>query len=162
MKRYQNHIDALLGAMLLLGQFTCVLILGATAAWFINAQKYGGVYLPGVCLMAAPFVFMFVGAWLLRRELFCGGYSIWAYKVAVFSTILSMCFAFFWFQDPMHDIALWFGSHGRWGCYEIQEDGMYYIRDATVPWILFAPIVAAILLHWRVFGRANNCNRPKP
>jgi len=67
-----------------------------------------------------------------------------------------MLASFEWFQDPMHDIALTFGSHGRWGCGTVNEDGSPYflLRDSTMPFILFAPVLLATAAHWVASKRA--------
>jgi hypothetical protein len=93
---------------------------------------------------------MFGSLWLLRRELVNGRYRAWAYCAALLSTVAAMPVAFIWFRTPMHDFALrFYESHGRWGC----TDDSLWIRDATVPWILFCPVIAGIVSHgcYRLF-----------
>lgn len=59
-----------------------------------------------------------------------------------------------WFEQPMHDIALIFGSHGRWGCQLYDDQGpAYLLRDSTLPFILFGPILGTNAAHWLFAGR---------
>lgn len=60
------------------------------------------------------------------------------------------------FKDPMHDIAMLFGSHGRWGCGVYGADGsaFYLLRDSTVPFLLFVPLLGITAAHFFVSRRA--------
>ncbi len=46
------------------------------------------------------------------------------------------------FHGPAHDVALWFGSHGRFGCTTVDELGnrTTWLDDRTLPWLLSLPI----------------------
>ncbi len=149
MTRYNSPIDAFLGSLLLVGQLACVLILMATVCWSIADWEFG-LDIKLIFRLIVPFVCMFTANWLLRRELFRMRYPTWAYCTALLGISLGMWAAFGWFQDPMHDIALAFGSHGRWGCGGNDAFGFprYIIQDSTVPWILFTPMLLAISIHW--------------
>lgn len=48
--------------------------------------------------------------------------------------------AFDFFRAPMHNIALWFHSHGRFGCNAMEAYGfrVHWLNDLTLPWLLFA------------------------
>lgn len=76
----------------------------------------------------------------------------WFVGFVVASTLASLE----WFKDPMHDIAAWFGSHGRFGCGVYGEDGSpaFLLRDETMPFILFAPVLLVTSAHWLVRTRA--------
>lgn len=78
---------------------------------------------------------------IARRQLLHHGIRLWAYAALAAATLLALWFSFMWFRDPMHDIGLFFGCHGRWGCSVINADGTHarLIRDDTVPWLLFTP-----------------------
>ena len=77
---------------------------------------------------------------------------VWFIGFVIASTLASLE----WFKDPMHDIAAWFGSHGRFGCGVYGEDGTpaFLLRDATMPFILFAPVLVVTAAHWLVSRRA--------
>jgi hypothetical protein len=50
--------------------------------------------------------------------------------------------AFDFFRTPMHNVALWFHSHGRFGCNAMEAYGfrVHWLNDLTLPWILFAMV----------------------
>jgi hypothetical protein len=92
---------------------------------------------------------MLTAVGVTRHQLLHDGMRLWAYAVLMVTTLLALWFSFMWFRDPMHDIGLFFGSHGRWGCATIHADGsrVHLIRDDTVPWLLFAPLLIAEAAH---------------
>jgi hypothetical protein len=55
----------------------------------------------------------------------------------------------------MHDIALMFGSHGRFGDTVLNGDGspLYFVTDATMPWLLFGPPLLGVVGHWLIERR---------
>ena len=60
-----------------------------------------------------------------------------------------------WFAGPMHDIAMVFGSHGRFGCTMSNADGspLYFVRDDTLPWLLFGPSLLGVVGRWLIERR---------
>ena len=101
-------------------------------------------------LSALPFTPLLALSILVRHHLRRGFVPKWCYVCFLGCTVLAFCFAFGWFTTPMHDIALIFDSHGRWGCHALGIDGtnQYVLRDGTVPWMLFAPPAVAAIAHW--------------
>ena len=162
MKKYRHAADAALGLVLLLGAFICTCIVVATA-WY---QVWWCVTFPDCPqpLLLPTYVSslaMLGAVFLARRHLIRGRIPTGIYIALLCTTGVALCCARLWFSDPMHDIALPFGSHGRWGCHAINADGSphYLLRDATVPWILFAPVALATCIHWfwsRRKGAQNN------
>ena len=69
--------------------------------------------------------------------------------VCVAALLIAMIASRTWFDDPMHDLALFLGSHGRWGCLTLDESGRpcYLVRTDTAPIMLFGPLI--VLLAWR-------------
>jgi hypothetical protein len=51
-----------------------------------------------------------------------------------------------------HDIALWYGHHGRFGCHEYPSP--YWVDERTLPWLIGAPPALGVLLVscWRRAG----------
>lgn len=102
-----------------------------------------------------------VGQWL-RQKLRLGSEPRWARACFLACVLLSMCVARDWFREPMHDIGLMFGSHGRWGCSSPDADGSaFLLRDGTMPLFLFVPIVAATAGHW-LLSRSAAKGEPVP
>jgi hypothetical protein len=64
------------------------------------------------------------------------------------------------FHGPAHDIALWFGSHGRFGCTTIDELGhrTTWLDDRTLPWLLSLP-APLTYLGWHVLRGRRGENR---
>lgn len=65
-------------------------------------------------------------------------------------------------SGPMHDIALSWGSHGRWGCRVVDEGGrsVYLVTSRTLPLLLFVPPLTLVgLLGMTVLRRARLANR---
>ena len=68
--------------------------------------------------------------------------------MGVAALLIAMIGSRFWFDVPMHDLALALGSHGRWGCLTSDDSGPYYlVRTETAPIMLFGPLI--VLLAWR-------------
>jgi hypothetical protein len=100
-------------------------------------------------LMLLPFVGTIIAAQRFRRSLRrrsarpCGHFGF------LVCTAAAMLVSFEWFKNPMHDIALLFGSHGRWGCQVFDAEGNPpLLRDSTVPFLLFPPLLLAAAGHW--------------
>ncbi len=99
-----------------------------------------------VLIFAALF---WASLWLLRspkRHL-----RRWIYLLL---SVVVLWFSFKFFVSPMHDIALWFGSHGRFGCRIIDSDGnpITWLDQDTLPWILFALPPVFPLFAWFLTG----------
>jgi hypothetical protein len=95
-------------------------------------------------LLLLPYAGMIAAGRNLRRSLSLGEREQVAYALFGLCGVAALLVSFRWFQDPMHDIALWFGSHGRWGCSGPAEDGSdFLLNDSTVPELIFLPILLA-------------------
>lgn len=145
MKRYQTTTDAVCGMVLTLGYLACAFVILATIAYYIRylpmlSQVELGNYLPA----SIPFAGLFLATFLFRRRMFRQDLFHSSYVALLLYAALAFFTAFGWFQDPMHDIALWFRSHGRWGCFGTG----YFFRDSTMPWILFFPLLPVVSTHW--------------
>jgi hypothetical protein len=64
--------------------------------------------------MSLPFVGTIVTGQRFRRNLLSRSDPPWAHVWFLAFNAASMLVSFAWFGDPVHDIALLFGSHGRW------------------------------------------------
>jgi hypothetical protein len=70
-----------------------------------------------------------------------------------------------WLGGAMHDIMLAFGSHGRFGCSTVDENGelIYWVRDDTLPLFVFGPALLGVIGHWiaqRARARATKVTDP--
>ena len=163
MRNIKHPADSILWLALLLGLFICTVIVLVTAAYHAWMIIYTSENLPNYRLVRSvsdlliifvvgygPFLTMIGAILLTERHLIRGRIPAKIYIFLLLSTCLALGDAFLWFQGPMHDIALAFGSHGRWGCGVVNADGSYYyfFRDATVPWMLYTPILLTTIAHW--------------
>jgi hypothetical protein len=147
----------LCAAAVVLGQAVSIAILMATVLYAGYCAIFGLYPLSAKSAFALlPFAGTIVAGRNLRRKL--QGRPHWRMAHAWFLgfTLASMLASLEWFKGPMHDIALAFGSHGRWGCSVYDEDGspVYLLRDSTVPFILFVPILSVAAAHWFATRRA--------
>ncbi len=73
----------------------------------------------------------------------------------VLASALAFVGAYGFFHGPAHDVALWFGSHGRFGCTTIDALGnrTTWFDDRTLPWLLSLPIPLTWTM-WRGVQRA--------
>jgi hypothetical protein len=78
------------------------------------------------------------------------GLAAWRHACFFGFALASLLESLEWFRDPMHDIASFFGSHGRWGCGLFNDDGShaFLLRDDTMPFLLFAPVLLTTAGHW--------------
>ena len=106
--------------------------------------------------MLLPYVGTIVTGQRLRQALHGRPGRRWAHAWFLGFTLASLLASLSWFKDPMHDIALIFGSHGRWACETVNADGSpaYLLRDSTVPFMLFLPSLLAVAGHWLTSKRA--------
>jgi hypothetical protein len=143
-------------ALILIGPIACGALLLATAGYVVWCATHGlsvqhldlVVYVVPPLLTIATYV-------LFRRARPRPGGDARA-RVALFAAIgLALWASKAWFAGPMHDIALAFGSHGRFGDVALDEDGSpaYFVRDDTLPWLLFGPPLVGIIGHWLVRRR---------
>ena len=151
MKRYPNTADAAMGLVLVVAAVACITIIVATAAYQIFGRiTYPDSTQPILWSAYLPFLAMLCGVIVTRHLLLRTRVPTWTYVLLLAVTGLAIPYSLIWFSNPMHDIALLFGSHGRWGCSTINEDGSphYLIRDDTVALMLFAPVALATIAHW--------------
>ena len=162
MRNIKHPADAALWMVLLIGLIVCTCIFVATVANQLAylASVSDGIHLSPIAkksptfkiitLESLPFLLMGAAILLTERHLTRGRIPARIYITLLCTTFLAFLWAFMWFQHPMHDIALHFGSHGRWGCGVSRLDGATppIIRDVTVPWMLFAPMILAFTTHW--------------
>lgn len=98
---------------------------------------YAGWFSFITALLLLPFVAtLVVGRWLPKAAAELG------FLVSVFASLLA---SFQFFSGAMHDLGLLFGSHGRWGCQDLSEDGSsaYLLNERSVPLLLFVPAILA-------------------
>src|SRR5689334_15498020 len=143
--------DAVCAAAVVVGQAVSIAILSATILYIGWCATRGLQPLSLVgALTLLPFVGTIVAGRGLRQKLQRRRARPWAHAWFVGFALASMLVSFEWFRNPMHDIALIFGSHGRWGCGTVNADGspVFFLRDSTVPFLLFAPILVLTAGHW--------------
>ncbi len=77
--------------------------------------------------------------------------STGAYLLASALAVLGV---WLFFHGPAHDVALWFGSHGRFGCTTVDAQGnrTTWLDDRTLPWLLSLP-TPLTLMAWRFARR---------
>ncbi len=146
MRQYKNIGDALFGLVLLLGSLICFLMFTSTIAYVLP----GGKFLFSLLPYLAPYFALIIISQIVRHQLLRSKVPTLSYILLVACVIAAMWRSFDWFSGFMHDFALLLGSHGRWGCGTVNADGSpyYVIRDATVPWLIFAPLALACIGHW--------------
>jgi hypothetical protein len=165
-KRYMRNIehpaDVALWIVLLLGLLACTCMIVATIANQVAtlAMLSDGLHLSPmakkvptfriIAFEALPFILMITAILFTEQHLKRGKIPRGAYIFLLGTTVLAFGWAFIWFQHPMHEIAMYFGSHGRWGCGAVNADGSYFyiIRDATAPWMIFSPMIVVFITHW--------------
>jgi len=132
--------------------------LGILAATSLYVFWYRGLHPLSLvpALMLLPFVGTIVAGRFLRQRLRGRQDASAAHAWFVAFALASMLSSIEWFKDPMHDIALIFGSHGRWGCRIVNADGSpaFFVRDTTMPFLLFAPVLGVVAGHWFARRRA--------
>jgi hypothetical protein len=140
-------------AAVLLAQIVCAGILLVTAAFVVWCMTSGPEPLYPVSKMGAlwllPYAATIAAGQRLRQHLVQRPERRRAHATFLGLTLLALFSSLGWFRDPMHDIALFFGSHGRWGCSVVNDDGSpyYLLRDDTMPFILFAPVLLTVAAH---------------
>lgn len=150
MKQYDTVFDATCGIIFCLGYVICIFVIVATIVYLVWCRVILPTSrLPNYLPVLIPFIAMVIATFRIRRQIFKRNVFNRSHIAFLLYTGLAMFAAFDWFQDPMHDIGLWFGSHGRWGC---RAPG-YILCDTTMPWILFIPVICAALCHWGVYRR---------
>lgn len=96
---------------------------GLAVGWWITAP----LLLPGLVLSL-----------VFRLQLVTDRIKTWTPSVFCIESLFTLFVSFLFFAGPMHDIALFFGSHGRFP--SLGLDGtMPAINHVTVPLILFLP-----------------------
>ena len=72
--------------------------------------------------------------------------------IGLVGVVLAMVASMTFFDEPMHDMALVFGYHGRWGCHVVGKDGLpaNFLTGQTVFFLLYVPVIVTI--GWRGIG----------
>jgi hypothetical protein len=152
-RRFSSWVvaSAVCAVAVALAQAVSLAIVFATILYssYCMLQGFNQVSLVDV-LKLLPFVGTIVVGQGLRQNLRHQRDEPWVHGCFVAFTLGAMIVSFGWFKDPMHDIALFFGSHGRWGCGTVNADGSesFTVRDDTAPLILFTPVLLATAAHW--------------
>jgi hypothetical protein len=147
----RSVVDAACAAAVIVGQLVSGAMLVASALYAAWVASHGPYPLSVTdWLLLLPFVGTIVTGRRLRQTLRSRPPRPWAHAWFMGFALASLVESFAWFRDPMHDIALFFGSHGRWGCGVFNDDGSsaFLLRDDTMPFILFAPVLLAAAGHW--------------
>jgi hypothetical protein len=150
MKHYATWADGVFGLVLLVTSVVLFLLIASTLAYFAWLPTVRGLIPWGQAKLLLPFGVFIAFAFVVRRRLLGGRVPNWGYQCLLATLCVVVYSSRFWFMDPMHDITLFFGSHGRWGCRALNPDGTpyYLVRDETAPWLLFTPPALVTLLHW--------------
>jgi len=143
--------DSACAVAVFVGQVVSAAILLATALYLAWCAANG--FQPfsfRAAFVLLPFIGTIVTGRNLRRKLHGRPPSLFVHGWFFGFALASMLASLEWFKDPMHDIASVFGSHGRWGCRVYDADGspMFLLRDSTVPFLLFVPILLATAGHF--------------
>jgi hypothetical protein len=138
-------------ALILIGPVASGALLLATAGYFVWCAKSGLAVLDfALVAYVVPPLSTIATFVLFRRALARRPGGDWRLRLALLAALgLTLWCSWTWFGGPMHDIALAFGSHGRFGCETLNEDGspVYFIRDGTMPWLLFGPPLLGVIGH---------------
>lgn len=149
--RYRTIANVVCATEVVFGQSVSASILLATALYvgWCGTWCFYLLSVPSL-LMLLPYVGTIVSGQYLRNKLRRQLDRPWAHAYFIGFALASMLVSLQWFKDPMHDIGILFGSHGRWGCQAVNDDGSpaYFLRDRTVPLILFAPVLLVTAGHW--------------
>lgn len=117
----------------------CALSTAAAAAyWLVSvfADGFGSVWatLPPIAFVATAAMAILLLLRAPRRRL--------SWSLAVYTVLAgaALYLAFEFFVSPMHDVALAFGSHGRFGCRVVGPEGVptTWLDQDTLPWLMFA------------------------
>ncbi len=121
---------ALTGVVLTLAYFYEVLVLAPSDAPVAGLLMLCGCFLPHIVLSTRARSLTHPAP---RRPL------VVAFVAA---SALAIVGAHLFVHGPAHDIALWFGSHGRFGCTTVDASGhrTTWLDDRTLPWLLSLPI----------------------
>ena len=152
MLKYNNKIDATFGVILLLCGVVCTFILTGTLWYHYKLIRWASVFpsiKTNIWSIYVPYVLLLLSVLVVRHFLVHRKVHLLMYPVLLATVFYAFWHSFGWFRTPMHDLALSLGSHGRWGCSVVNSDGShaYLIRDATVPWLLFVPIIVGTVVH---------------
>ena len=112
---------------------------------FAEAALWDVDYFQPRILPALGYPLTFVGVLLLRKERDAPRLLSWRSLLYLAACAVTLWFSLAFFVTPMHDVALWFGAHGRFGCRELGAG--YWLTDRTIPWLLWALVPALYLLH---------------
>lgn len=135
----------------MVGQLVSTIILLATVLYAGWCACHGSYPMSATAwLLLLPFVGTIAAGQSLRQTLRGRPARPWRHACFFAFAFASLLESLEWFRDPMHDIASLFGSHGRWGCGLFNDDGShaFLLRDDTVPFLLFAPVLFTTAGHW--------------
>lgn len=150
MKKYPTLADAAFGMVLLCSAIVGVLMMSGIVA--LNISFWEIYHFPW---WTSTVIFMHLGVILwVRKSLHCSNVPLAAYIALGITTALLFLVSLGWLSTPMHDIALFFGSHGRFGC----RSPEYWITEDTAPWMLSLPVIIACIGHrwWKKTKGAGN------
>jgi hypothetical protein len=116
------------------------------AAWYLAHASAPFLDAHDAVLFFAPPFATFALSTVLSRYLSRTSLSARTAALLLLAALATVAISAAWFDGPMHDIGLLFGSHGRWGDILVNDDlsPVYFFRDSTVPWMLFGPAVLAV------------------
>lgn len=159
---HKHYIDTIFRLVMLISTIICMVLIILTLAMFALSHLEGARPSWMILLLCVPFVVLTFILIRSRKELLGVGPQRRTYVLLFAASAIAMLFAFPWFNDPMHDIALlFFDSHGRWGCRDIGVS--YFFCDTTMPFILFMPIIFSTIIHWRYcVNNEKDRNRASP
>ena len=111
------------------------------AAYFWVMFPYRDVWDREMRCFPAAFWLLAVGCTATRYQMQRGPAKPLTLLLVIIPSIWILWHQRVWFASALHDIALKFYSHGRFGCQSIDERGNPYFtfRDNTVPWLLIGP-----------------------
>jgi hypothetical protein len=154
----RRKLSAALGWVIVAqGALSFLVVLLTAASVLVNASAIGGAQpaadpLPSV-LVIVGFLPIVVVAARRRGEIERGEATERLVALYFIASGLAIVAALVFCNGLAHDVALWLGHHGRFGCLTIDESG----RDAnlvdgeSLPWLLFLPppLIVAVLLRLR-------------
>jgi hypothetical protein len=121
--------------------------------WLILGAERAVEGLPALAYLLVPaFLLHTVVIGYVGRSLRRGTARSWVLPAYLVGSVVAFVAAALFFAGPAHDVALWFGSHGRFGCYIIDEHGRspHLFDDRTAAWWLMVPPPLVVTLSDRL------------
>ena len=148
-----------------IGGLICGALGAAALAWWTYEARYGWPTWPflTVVLQFTGFALGTISSVGVARSAARSRLTVLRLCVALCGLMAATLASFSFFDGPMHDIALSWGSHGRWGCMVVDDSGrsVYLVTSQTLPLLLFAPpLIVVASLGMIVLRRARLANRP--